>query len=105
VREGIKCGAFYNIQHCNTRHAVFGFEKKRDYVYNNGAAHAVANKLICVLMEGRYAKPKTRTISEGAAMGSGKTTRRRLWRSCTRILSDKSSSEDPSIGRVFPDDI
>jgi hypothetical protein len=105
VREGVKGGAFYNVKHCNTRHAVFGFKKKRDYVYNNGAAHAVANELIYMLMKARYVGPTARTRSEGAATGSGKMTPRRLWRSCTRILSDKSSSEDPSIGRVFPDDI
>jgi hypothetical protein len=105
VREGVKCRAFYNVKHCNTRHAVFVFKKKWDYVYNNGAAHAMANELICVLMEARYVEPTARTRSEGAATGSGKMTPRRLWRSCTRILSDRSSSEDPSIARVFPDDI
>jgi hypothetical protein len=105
VREGVKCGALYDVKHCNTRHAVFSFKEKWDCVYDNGAAHTMANKLICVLMEPKYVEPRARTRSEGAAIGSGKRTCRRLWKSCTRILSDKSSSEDPSIGRVFPDDI
>jgi hypothetical protein len=80
VGECVERCAFYDVQHGDARHAVFCFQKEWYCAYNDGAAHAVSNKLIhainAAMDEDRSCK--TRTRSEGAAEGSEKTTRKRL---------------------------